>query len=147
MTLRGGDASSSRPTSPAAGPSSKHGQRSCKKAEEQCRQVLQSKLPEFKLSYGAGQVFEQSTWWDGLSRTKDGWSLCNPSNNPGPKLEYMYRFGQRFYVHHLLVSGWPGQSTKTAVIGCSSPQSLSGTLVTDVSRLCAWSGVKRIGLN
>jgi hypothetical protein len=75
-------------------------------AELQCRKLLQDRLPDIKVEYSTGRLISKSKWWDELQQ-QGGWMarLCgHPAFILNVTLKIIYLYGQRFYVHHPLVS-------------------------------------------
>jgi hypothetical protein len=76
-------------------------------AEAACRALLQANLSGVKLQVALGLLNGLSGWWVQLQQ-RGCWlePVCDdPVHDPRASLDQYYKRGQRFYVHHPMVSG------------------------------------------
>lgn len=90
---------------PSAGPDGS-GQTPAEQAEAAARRQIQDNLKGIELTVATGQLRGVSCYWKGLQER--GWwlepSCPDPLTNPQATLNDVYMRGQRYYLHHPLVS-------------------------------------------
>lgn len=92
-------------------------------AEADCREEVQRRLSDVKLQVGPGVLNGLTRWWVQLQQ-RGCWldPVCDdPVHVREAGLDQYYKRGQRFYVHHPMVSWGVSAVQSTEAVECGSP--------------------------